>query len=83
MTNQQHIHCIINDCHYYGQGNKCHAKEILVTTDDFGRSQPDNVDCEMATELSPETAGSCTHTCCKTYVPKNSDKIGIDNVKKF
>lgn len=82
-NNQQHIHCIIDNCHYYGQGNKCMAKEILVATDEFGRNQPDSVDCEMAAELSPQKAGTCMDTCCKSYVPKNSDKINVDNVKKL
>jgi hypothetical protein len=81
--NQQHIHCIIHDCHYYGQGNKCMAKEILVTTDNFGEIQPDAIDCEMATELSPQTAGTCMATCCKSYVPKGSNKTTVDKVKKM
>jgi len=84
MNNQQHIHCIIDDCHYYAQGNKCVAKEILVATDEFGRTQSDQVDCEMAAELSPQKAnGTCMGTCCKTYVPKNSNKINVDGVKKL
>ncbi|MDD2433470.1 MAG: DUF1540 domain-containing protein [Clostridia bacterium] len=81
--NKQHIHCIINDCHYYGQGNKCMAEEILVTTNDFGVIQPDEVDCNMAAELSPQTAGTCMGTCCKTYVPKDSNKTTVDGVKKM
>lgn len=79
----QHIHCIVNDCHYYGQGNVCRANEILVATDQFGANQPDNVDVEMAAELSPETAGDCMSTICKTYVRKGSDKIKADNVKRM
>lgn len=81
--NQQHIHCIVNDCHYYTQGNRCLANEILVTTDKFGENQPDKIDCEMASELSPQKAGSCMETCCKSYVPKGSDKINVDGVKKI
>ncbi len=81
--NQQHIHCIIKDCHYYGQGNKCQAKEILVATDQFGENEADNVDCEMAAELTPQEAGSCMGTCCKTYVPTGSNKVTADKVKKL
>lgn len=81
--NQQHIHCIVNDCHYYAQGNRCSANEILVTTDKFGANQPDRIDCEMASELNPQKAGSCMETCCKSYVPKGSDKINVDGVKKM
>ncbi|MDN5322105.1 MAG: hypothetical protein PWQ67_559 [Clostridia bacterium] len=80
--NQQHIHCIVNDCHYWAQGNKCVANEILVATDQFGENQPDRVDAAMAKQLSPEQAGNCMETCCKTYVQKGSNQIGIDNVKK-
>ena len=81
--NQQHIHCLVNDCHYYAQGNKCIANEILVTTDTFGENQPDQVDCEMASELSPQEAGNCLKTCCKSYVPKGSNKVNVDGVKKM
>jgi glutamine cyclotransferase len=81
--NQQHIHCIVKDCHYYTQGNICSANEILVATDQFGRSQPDKIDCEMAKEISPQPAGTCMETCCKTYVSSGSDKITADGVKKL
>ncbi|HHX96426.1 MAG TPA: DUF1540 domain-containing protein [Clostridia bacterium] len=78
----QHIHCLVHDCHYWGQGNKCEAEEILIATDSFGHSQPDSIDCEMAQELTPKSAGTCMATCCKTYVPKGSDKIKSDSVRK-
>jgi len=83
MNHQQHIHCIVEDCHYYSTGNKCSAKEILVATDQFGQTQPDRVDCEMATELTPQKAGTCMKTCCKTYVPKGSPKLNDDSVTKL
>lgn len=80
---QQHIHCIVSDCHYWNQGNQCHANEILVSTDAFGSQQPDRIDAAMAKQLSPETAGSCMSTCCKTYVTKGTDEIEADSVKKM
>lgn len=79
----QHIHCIVNNCHYWKQGNMCVANEILVATDQFGASQPDNVDCSMAKQLTPQSAETCMETCCKSYVPKNSNKISQDGVKKM
>lgn len=79
----QHIHCIVNDCHYWSQGNKCEANEILVATDKFGASQPDKVDATMATQLTPESAGSCMETCCKSYVPKGSNKTTADSITKM
>ncbi len=81
--NQQHIHCIVNDCHYWNQGNKCQANEILVSTDEFGNQQPDHIDAALAQQLTPAAAGSCMSTCCKTYVAKGSKETNADNVKKM
>lgn len=78
----QHIHCIVNDCHYWNQGNKCVANEILVSTDDFAATHPDRVDAATAKQLTPVTAGNCMATACKTYVSKNSQKIGVDGVQR-
>ena len=78
----QHIHCIVNDCHYWQQGNMCVATEILVTTDQFGAKEPDSVDASAAKQLTPEAAGSCMETCCKTYVAKG-DNVKADKVKKM
>ncbi|MGI6491120.1 MAG: DUF1540 domain-containing protein [Pelotomaculum sp.] len=79
----QHIHCIVNDCHYWNQGNNCSANEILVTTDHFGKSQPDQIDATMAKELTPSSAGSCMATCCKSYVSRDSGKIDMDGIKRM
>lgn len=79
----QHIHCIVSDCHYWEHGNKCVANEILVSTDSFANRQPDKIDATSASKFSPETAGSCMQTCCKTYVPTASDKINADNIKRM
>ncbi len=83
LMNQQHIHCIVNDCHYWNQGNKCIANEILVSTDEFGSQQPDHIDAAMAKQLTPATAGSCMATCCKTYVTKGSKDTSADSVKRM
>jgi len=83
LMNQQHIHCIVNDCHYWIQGNKCQANEILVSTDEFGSQHLDHIDATMAKQLTPATAGSCMATCCKTYVAKGSKDINADSVKKM
>ncbi|MDD4238256.1 MAG: DUF1540 domain-containing protein [Desulfotomaculaceae bacterium] len=79
----QHIHCIVNDCHYWSQGNNCIANEILVATDQFGNNQPDQIDASIANQLTPSTAGSCMSTCCKSYVTKDSNKTGADGIKKM
>ena len=79
----QHVHCIVNDCHYWQQGNKCAANEILVSTDEFGSNQPDRIDAAMASQLTPASAGSCMSTCCKSYVSKDSNQINADGIKKM
>ncbi|MFZ5634451.1 MAG: DUF1540 domain-containing protein [Bacillota bacterium] len=79
----QHIHCIVNDCHYWSQGNKCMANEILVSTDAFGDSQPDRIDATMAKQLTPASAGTCMATCCKTYVTKGSNKATAEGVTRM
>lgn len=79
----QHIHCIVSDCHYWKQGNMCNANEILVSTDQFGDSKPDRIDATMASQLTPTSAGSCLSTCCKTYVTKGSGETNVDGVTKM
>ncbi|MGI6574270.1 MAG: DUF1540 domain-containing protein [bacterium] len=79
----QHIHCLVNDCHYWEQGNRCKANEILVVSDQFGNSNPDHIDAQMASQLEATPAGSCMSTCCKSYVSKGSDKTNVDNVIKM
>lgn len=79
----QHIHCIVNDCHYWSQGNICKANEILVATDNFRANQPDQIDATMASRLTAESAGTCMATCCKSYVPKESKETTVDGIKKM
>ncbi|MFZ5645856.1 MAG: DUF1540 domain-containing protein [Bacillota bacterium] len=79
----QHIHCIVNDCHYWDHGNMCKANEILVSTDEFGASRPDRIDATMAKQLTPAHAGNCMATCCKTYVKKATNEINADGIKRM
>ena len=81
--NQQHIHCIVDNCHYWKEGNMCDANEILVANDKFGAEQPDYVDAAMSKQLSPTPANSSMDTCCKTFVHKNSPQNKVDGVKKI
>lgn len=83
MPSNQHIHCIINNCTYWAQGNKCNANEILVASDEFGATQPDQVDATMANQLSAYSVDSCMSTCCKTFVSKGSAKANADGIKKM
>lgn len=83
MQNKQHIHCSVNNCHYWAQGNMCDAQEILVTSDEIGASYPDQFDCKQATQLSPTPVDTCMASCCKTFVAANSNRITVDQVKKL
>jgi len=53
----------------------------MVTTDDFGASQPDEVDAPRASTLSTTSADTCMDTCCKTFVSKDGD-TRADGVRK-
>ncbi len=83
MMPKQHIHCIVNNCHYWTSGNKCGASEILVASDDFGASQPDHVDASMAKQLSPTQVDDCMATCCKTFVFKGSADTHVDSTLRM
>lgn len=83
MEGKQHIHCSVNNCHYWYQGNMCHAEEILVTSDEIGASYPDQFDCKQSKELAPTPVDTCMSSCCKTFVPANSNMIKADKVKKL
>lgn len=67
---QQHIHCSVDNCHYWTSGNKCAASEILVTSDSFAQKAPDTIDAPKATTLDTTPANSCMETCCKLLSPK-------------
>lgn len=79
----QHIHCIVDNCHYWTQGNKCVANEILVTSDEFGANQPDRIDATMAKNLSPTQVNNCMATCCKTFVTRGSAAVAEDSIQKM
>jgi len=80
---QQHIHCSVNNCHYWSQGNKCVANEIIVVNDAFGAQQPDHVDHNMAKQITPTPVQSCMETCCKTFVEKGASNTSVDNTYKI
>lgn len=82
MEQKQHIHCLVDTCHYWGEGNRCQAREIMVTSDSFGASQPDEVDARQAKTLDPTPADSCMETCCKTFVSKKGD-TKVDGVRRM
>lgn len=78
----QHIHCTVSNCHYYGQGHKCLASEIVVVNDEFGLRQPEMQDATQASSFPDTPASSCMETCCKTFVHSNSSKTHVDGITK-
>lgn len=78
----QNIHCLVSNCHYWSHGNKCEAEEIIVVNDKFGAAQPDQIDAQMASQLTPSTADSCMSTCCKTFAHSGTSEINMDGVKR-
>lgn len=80
---QQHIHCSVNNCHYWHQGNKCKANEIMVTSDQVGDSMPERFDATQAQSVAPTPASSCMETCCKSFVDKNSRNTNIDGITRL
>jgi hypothetical protein len=75
------IHCGIDNCHYWGQGNICEAKEILVASDAWAAQTPDNIDAPNHAQVPQMKAGSCMETCCKTFVNKQA-MVKVDGVTK-
>lgn len=79
---QQHIHCTVNNCHYWEQGNMCHANEILVTSDQIGATQPDQLDAGQSSTIQGTPVNSCMESCCKSFVSKNAPEANVDGVYK-
>lgn len=77
---EQHIHCSVDNCHYWAQGNMCHANEILVTSDKMADSYPDRFDAPQAAQLAPTPVSTCMDSCCKTFVSRDSNKVRVDGV---
>lgn len=82
MDQKQHIHCLVDNCHYWGEGNLCQANEIMVVNDAFGEDQPDELDAKRASNLSTTPAESCMDTCCKTFVSRQGD-TKVDGIQKM
>ncbi len=78
----QHIHCSVNNCHYWAQGNKCEANEIMITSDSSANQYPDRLDATQTTQFPPTPVQSCMESCCKTFVPANSRQINADGIRR-
>ncbi|MDS1029216.1 DUF1540 domain-containing protein [Bacillota bacterium LX-D] len=79
----QHIHCSISNCHYWEEGNKCQAQEILVTSDLVADAMPSNYDAHQAgLQMDSTPVDDITKTCCKTFVEKGSNETKADDIKR-
>lgn len=74
------VKCTVNNCHYWKQGNLCHANQIMVSSDEVGANKPDSYDASTMSTTMHTPTKTCVDTCCKTFVPKNSNKINADGV---
>jgi hypothetical protein len=74
------VYCTVNNCRYWGHGDRCTAERILVTTDEVGRRYPEAVDATSAADLVRQhghtAASSCMETCCKTFSPRDGGEQG-------
>ena len=64
----QTIHCTVNDCIYWVQGNVCSAGNILVSKDEFGNNRKSGLNIPVTKELpATPSGGSGILTACMTY----------------
>lgn len=59
------IKCTVDECHFWGSGNRCTADEIEVSYD-----QTVSEDMEIADFDQARFARTSTMTCCRTFRPK-------------
>lgn len=78
---QQHIHCSVNNCHYWGAGNTCQASEILITSDKVADEKNEAFDAPRnAATMSTTPVRTCMETCCKTFTDKSASNFNADGV---
>ena len=84
MPHEQHIHCSVDNCHYWGSGNTCEANEIFVASDQLVRNATDNLDAPHAAVAVPTPVASSAETACKTFVRHGSgEKVKADGVTRL
>ncbi len=72
--NEVTVRCTVENCHYWGRGSVCDAREILVTSDQVAAKYPSHVDTQQLSTILEEVgetpAGTSEETCCKTFRPR-------------
>lgn len=79
MAHQQ-IHCSINNCHYWDDGNLCRADQILVTSDMMAKTLPQEINAPLAAQVTQTPVGDKVESCCKTFIQKNAYQQNADGV---
>lgn len=77
-----HIHCSVENCHYWSQGNTCKASEIMVTADAWAEPAAESMDASQHMDIPTSMANTCMDTCCKTFVSKDSSQTDVDGVTR-
>lgn len=79
---KQQIYCSINNCHYWGQGNHCHAESIMVTSNTLSQNLPSTMDAPMASQIAQTPVSKGIESCCKTFVLEGAYTAFEDGVRK-
>jgi len=80
MTRQLAVLCSIDNCHYWSEGNECMASQILITSDNIGRQEPESFDAPVAANMERTPVNKCMETCCKTFMQRGTRNIHADDV---
>jgi hypothetical protein len=67
------IKCNVDSCGYWGQGNQCLAREILVDNTRRGGTGRGDMEIGRIGEGRGE-AGTSDDTCCETFVPRGQGR---------
>lgn len=75
MSELSGVRCTIDSCAFWSQGDRCHAQEILITSDAVGRRAGSATTSQQINSIV-ETEGqtpvqTCVETCCKTFEPRS------------
>jgi hypothetical protein len=57
------VNCTVSTCKYFGRGNLCSAKQIIIQSDAGGGVSPD----AQLSSLSETPAQNKDETCCQTF----------------
>ncbi|KJS18232.1 MAG: hypothetical protein VR69_01325 [Peptococcaceae bacterium BRH_c4b] len=58
-----YVHCTVNSCSYWQNGNLCNADNIVIQNDQEGGFPPN----AQLSNLKATPAGNMDDTCCQTF----------------